>query len=374
MTAWEDARTPDTARVTPAFPGPRLETIWSREPGLKGWLGDVDHKEIGKRYIVTALLFLALGGMEGPGPAPAADRAGAALPYSIAVRPAVHPTWGDHDLPLRLPDPVGVFQLPLAPAAGVARHGLPAAERALLLDLLGGGDLPLFRLRGRGGAGRGLVQLCPLCGEGLQSRRQYRHLRPGPDPAGDLDLGGIGELRRHLPPNPGAGHVDQPRADPDLGHAHRLGRQPAGGAERVSLCVLPAVDGPRSSARTSSARARDSRCCGSICSGCSAIPGSTPSCCRPWAWCPTPCRPSAAGPLVGYTPVALSTVGPWRWASASGSTTCSPPACPDLALSFFSGASADHHHAQRRGRVRLDGDDLPGAAGDHGRPSCSSRA
>jgi cytochrome c oxidase subunit 1/cytochrome c oxidase subunit I+III len=64
MTAWEDARTPDTARVTPDFPGPRLEKIWSREPGLKGWLSDVDHKEIGKRYIVTALLFLMLGGLE----------------------------------------------------------------------------------------------------------------------------------------------------------------------------------------------------------------------------------------------------------------------------------------------------------------------
>jgi cytochrome c oxidase subunit 1/cytochrome c oxidase subunit I+III len=62
--AWEDARIPRTARVTPDFPGPRLEEIWARAPGLKGWIGDVDHKEIGKRYIVTAFVFLLLGGIE----------------------------------------------------------------------------------------------------------------------------------------------------------------------------------------------------------------------------------------------------------------------------------------------------------------------
>ena len=43
-TAWEDARVPRTARVTPEFPGPRLQAIWARGPGLMGWIGDVDHK------------------------------------------------------------------------------------------------------------------------------------------------------------------------------------------------------------------------------------------------------------------------------------------------------------------------------------------
>src|ERR1700732_3653572 len=47
-----------------AAPGPRLEEIWRTEPGLAGWLSTVDHKEIGKRYIVTALIFLVLGGIE----------------------------------------------------------------------------------------------------------------------------------------------------------------------------------------------------------------------------------------------------------------------------------------------------------------------
>ncbi|HEX8621495.1 MAG TPA: cytochrome c oxidase subunit I [Allosphingosinicella sp.] len=40
----------------------RLEKTWSRPPGLWGWLSTTDHKEIGRRYIVTAFVFLLLGG------------------------------------------------------------------------------------------------------------------------------------------------------------------------------------------------------------------------------------------------------------------------------------------------------------------------
>ena len=40
-----------------------LERTWRRPRGLWGWLSTVDHKEIGKRFIVTALVFFALGGV-----------------------------------------------------------------------------------------------------------------------------------------------------------------------------------------------------------------------------------------------------------------------------------------------------------------------
>jgi cytochrome c oxidase subunit 1/cytochrome c oxidase subunit I+III len=33
-------------------------------PGLWGWLTTVDHKKIGHRYLVTAMLFLIAGGIE----------------------------------------------------------------------------------------------------------------------------------------------------------------------------------------------------------------------------------------------------------------------------------------------------------------------
>jgi cytochrome c oxidase subunit I len=42
----------------------RLLRIWETRPGLFGVLGTVDHKTIGKRYLVTAFVFLVLGGIE----------------------------------------------------------------------------------------------------------------------------------------------------------------------------------------------------------------------------------------------------------------------------------------------------------------------
>jgi cytochrome c oxidase subunit I+III len=41
----------------------RLDATWRRKPGLWGWLSSVDHKEVSKRYIVTAIVFLILGGI-----------------------------------------------------------------------------------------------------------------------------------------------------------------------------------------------------------------------------------------------------------------------------------------------------------------------
>ena len=41
-----------------------LHSIWETEPGIKGFFSTVDHKAIGIRYIVTAFVFLGLGGIE----------------------------------------------------------------------------------------------------------------------------------------------------------------------------------------------------------------------------------------------------------------------------------------------------------------------
>jgi cytochrome c oxidase subunit I len=42
----------------------RLTELWETPKSLYGWLSTVDHKELGIRYIVTALIFLVLGGVE----------------------------------------------------------------------------------------------------------------------------------------------------------------------------------------------------------------------------------------------------------------------------------------------------------------------
>jgi cytochrome c oxidase subunit I len=56
------------ATSAPAVPSltldQRLRRIWDTKPGLFGILGTVDHKKIGKRYLVTAFVFLFLGGIE----------------------------------------------------------------------------------------------------------------------------------------------------------------------------------------------------------------------------------------------------------------------------------------------------------------------
>jgi cytochrome c oxidase subunit I len=58
-----DVRTP---RIGPdsAPHAARLMELWESAPGLKGFLTSVDHKEIGIKYIVTAFVFLAVGGIE----------------------------------------------------------------------------------------------------------------------------------------------------------------------------------------------------------------------------------------------------------------------------------------------------------------------
>src|SRR5688500_6918893 len=41
-----------------------LEHAWRSPTGFKGWLAEVDHKVIAKRYIVTSFIFFVLGGLE----------------------------------------------------------------------------------------------------------------------------------------------------------------------------------------------------------------------------------------------------------------------------------------------------------------------
>jgi cytochrome c oxidase subunit I len=58
-------RIPVIARETWGSPtADRLEQIWKTKPGLLGWLSSVDHKQIGRRYLVTAFAFLIIGGIE----------------------------------------------------------------------------------------------------------------------------------------------------------------------------------------------------------------------------------------------------------------------------------------------------------------------
>ncbi|MDP9128601.1 MAG: cytochrome c oxidase subunit I, partial [Pseudomonadota bacterium] len=51
--------------VAPGSPAElELRRVWDARPGWRGWLSTVDHKTIGLRYIVTAFIFLIMGGSE----------------------------------------------------------------------------------------------------------------------------------------------------------------------------------------------------------------------------------------------------------------------------------------------------------------------
>ena len=55
---------PDPASPNPPAIARELERAWGEKPGAFGWFGTVDHKTIGLRYLVTAFGFLILGGLE----------------------------------------------------------------------------------------------------------------------------------------------------------------------------------------------------------------------------------------------------------------------------------------------------------------------
>jgi cytochrome c oxidase subunit 1 len=40
-----------------------LEKVWSREPGLYGWVTDTDHKSVAAKYLVTCFVFFGLAGL-----------------------------------------------------------------------------------------------------------------------------------------------------------------------------------------------------------------------------------------------------------------------------------------------------------------------
>ena len=114
----------------------RLERVWLPRPGVLGWLTTVDHKRIGLLYFWTTLVFFGAGGVEALLMRTQLAQRRRAPRRSRDVRPAPHHARGDDDLLLHHPDDDGrVRQLPRAAHDRRARHGVPAAERALLLAL-----------------------------------------------------------------------------------------------------------------------------------------------------------------------------------------------------------------------------------------------
>ena len=120
-----------------------MATVAPTAPGYAGmravdviieWLSTTDHKKIGLLYIFTALGFALVGGA-----------------FSLVMRtelaqtrdhhrrrnvqPALHDARQHHAVPIHPARRRGLHELHRAPANRCARHGVPADERAVLLDV-----------------------------------------------------------------------------------------------------------------------------------------------------------------------------------------------------------------------------------------------
>ena len=113
---------------------------------VASWLVTVDHKRIGIMYIVDVDLLLRARRRARPPHARAAGDAGRAPPDEELVQRGHHDARHDDGLPRRRPDHGRLRQLPRAADDRRARHGLPAAERALVLAVPARRDRALAEL------------------------------------------------------------------------------------------------------------------------------------------------------------------------------------------------------------------------------------
>jgi hypothetical protein len=295
---WEDERTPRLATLEGDKPGARLEKMWATPPGLKGWLSSVDHKEIGQRYMVTALVFLLLGGLEA-----LVMRAQLAGPERRLLTPE------QYDQLFTMHGVTMIFLYASPILTGFSNYLWPL--------LLGSRDMAFPRLNALSYWIYLVAGLFMYAGFVVGSGPDAGWFNYVPyaakayNPGVNIDIYALGLILLGISTTVGAANFVV---------TFLRTRAPGMSVNRVPILIWGTLT-------ASVARARVSRFCGSTCSGCSVTPGSMRSCCRRWAWFPTRCRPSAAARWSAIRPWPSRRSGPWRWGSGCGSTTCSPPAC-----------------------------------------------
>ena len=94
---------------------------------------NTDHKVIGVQYLATVFFFFVIGGFAGDARARGAREAGHADHRQPGLQRLLHDARDADDLPLHHPGVRGPCELRRAADARRARHGVPAAERAVVL-------------------------------------------------------------------------------------------------------------------------------------------------------------------------------------------------------------------------------------------------
>ena len=197
-------------QIAPALLDRQLARIWGTPEGFWGMLTTVDHKRVGRRYIATAFVFLAFGGVLAMAMRLQLSRPEAALHRAGPLQPDLHHARREHDVPVRRAGDGGHGRLPRPADGRHAEHRLPTPERILLLDLPRRRHPALGGVRDGHGAGRRLVRLRPALRPAIRRRQALRHLGADDHLHRSLRAGRRGRARRHHLQAARARHVARP--------------------------------------------------------------------------------------------------------------------------------------------------------------------
>src|SRR5437763_6507343 len=141
-----------------------MEGLWTRPPGLIGWLCSTNHKDIGRRYLVTALIFFGLAGLLA-----AAMRIQLAFPENHFLGPdlynqffTVHGTTMMFLFAVPIMEGLGLYFVPLM--VGTRNAAFPRLNAFGYYTFLAGGLLLWGGLLVNAGADAGWFAYTPLSG------------------------------------------------------------------------------------------------------------------------------------------------------------------------------------------------------------------
>jgi cytochrome c oxidase subunit I+III len=141
-----------------------LERTWRQQTGFWGWLTSIDHKSIGKRYIITAFVFFILGGLNA-----ALMRAQLARPENTLIGPdrynqlfTVHGTTMMFLFAVPIMTAMGIYFVPLM--VGARNIAFPRLNAYGYYVYLIGGSLLYVALFTNTGPDTGWFSYVPLAG------------------------------------------------------------------------------------------------------------------------------------------------------------------------------------------------------------------
>jgi len=176
----------------------RLAELWESAPGWRGWLSTVDHKAIGIRYLVTAFIFLLMGGVEA-----LIMRVQLAQPDQTLLTPEQYnQMFTMHGVTM-----IFLYSLPILSGfsnylwplmLGSRDMAFPRLNALSYWVFLFAGIFFICQLSSGPSAELGLVQLCAADRAGVQHRSQYRRLCARYGAAGNFHNGRLDQFYYHV--------------------------------------------------------------------------------------------------------------------------------------------------------------------------------